>query len=210
MKDPIAISALQHWCYCPRQCGLIHLEQVFAENVFTLRGQAVHSRVDKQGQVDTREGLRVARALPIWSEQLNLIGKADVVEYLPDGTPYPVEYKLGSRNKAKEIAKCDELQLAAQAMCLEEMTGLPVNEGAIFYSKTKRRKVVEISNELRDSVRETTNAIQTMLERGKLPAPTPFAERCEACSLSDICQPQIIRQMDADRSTYRNLFDPNE
>ena len=183
---------------------------MFAENVFTLRGQAVHSRVDKPGQVDTREGLRVARALPIWSEQLNLIGKADVVEYLPDGTPYPVEYKLGSRNKAKEIAKCDELQLAAQAMCLEEMTGLPVNEGAIFYSKTKRRKVVEISNELRDSVRETTNAIQTMLERGKLPAPTPFPERCEACSLSDICQPQIIRQMDADRSTYQNFFDPNE
>ena len=83
-NDSIAISALQHWCYCPRQCGLIHLEQVFAENVHTLRGQAVHARVDKPGQGETREGLRVARALPIWSEKLNLIGKADVVEYLPD------------------------------------------------------------------------------------------------------------------------------
>lgn len=210
MKDPIAISALQHWCYCPRQCGLIHLEQVFAENVYTLRGQAVHARVDKHGQVETREGLRVARALPIWSEQLNLIGKADVVEYLPDGTPYPVEYKLGSRNKAKEIAKCDELQLAAQAMCLEEMSGLQVNEGAIFYSKTKRRKVVEVSDELRDLVRKTANAIQAMLDSGKLPAPTPFPERCEACSLCDICQPQVIRQMDSNRSTYQSLFDPNE
>lgn len=209
MRDQIAISALQHWCYCPRQCGLIHLEQVFAENVYTLRGQAVHARVDKPGQVETREGLRVARALPIWSEQLNLIGKADVVEYLPDGTPYPVEYKLGSRNKAKEIAKCDELQLAAQAMCLEEMSGLQVNEGAIFYSKTKRRKVVEVSDELRDLVRETANAIQAMFDSGKLPAPTHFPQRCEACSLCDVCQPQVIRQMDSDLSTYQNLFDPN-
>lgn len=210
MRDQIAISALQHWCYCPRQCGLIHLEQVFAENVHTLRGQAVHARVDKPSQVETREGLRVARALPIWSEKLNLIGKADVVEYLPDGTPYPVEYKLGSRNKAKEISKCDELQLAAQAMCLEEMSGLQVNEGAIFYSKTKRRKVVEITNSLRHAVEDTTLAIQAMFDRGKLPAPTQFPQRCEACSLCDICQPQVIRQMDSDLSTYQNLFDPNE
>ena len=207
-NDSIAISALQHWCYCPRQCGLIHLEQVFAENVHTLRGQAVHARVDKPGQGETREGLRVARALPIWSEKLNLIGKADVVEYLPDGTPYPVEYKVGSRNKSKEIAQCDELQLAAQAMCLEEMTGYSVNEGAIFYSKTKRRKVVEITATLRNLVQETSDAIQAMFSVGSLPAPTSFSDRCAACSLFDICQPQVVRQMESSQPMYHNLFNP--
>ena len=121
----IPLSALQHWCYCPRQCALIHVEQVFADNLHTLRGQAVHKQVDLPG-VETRAGLRVERALPVWSDSLGLIGKADVVEFEPNGTPYPVEYKHGSRNKAAWIGACDDLQLAAQAMCLEEMTGKPV------------------------------------------------------------------------------------
>jgi uncharacterized protein (DUF433 family) len=114
IADPIPLSALQHWCYCPRQCALIHVEQVFADNLHTLRGQAVHRQVDQPG-VETRAGLRVERALPVWSDRLGLIGKADVVEFEADGTPYPVEYKHGSRNKAPWIAACDDLQLAAQA-----------------------------------------------------------------------------------------------
>lgn len=97
--DSIALSALQHWAYCPRQCGLIHLEQAFDENVHPLRGQAVHARVDKPG-VQTAKGVRLARALPVWNDSLGLVGKADVVEFRPDGTRYPVEYKHGSRNKA--------------------------------------------------------------------------------------------------------------
>ena len=104
--DPVPLSALQHWAYCPRQCGLIHLEQAFDDNLHTLRGQAVHSAVDKPG-VEVRAGLRVERALPLWNDALGLIGKADVVEFEPDGTPYPVEYKHGSRNKAAAIAVCD-------------------------------------------------------------------------------------------------------
>ena len=115
--DPIPIAALQHWAYCPRQCGLIHLEGAFDENVHTLRGQAVHGATDRPG-VELRRGLRVERALPLWSERLGLIGKADVVEFEPDGTPYPVEYKHGSRNKAADIAACDDVQVAAQAVCL--------------------------------------------------------------------------------------------
>ena len=148
--DPISISALQHWCYCQRQCGLIHLEQVFQENILTQRGQALHKRVDDPG-VEVRDGLRVERAMPLYSDRLGLVGKADVVEFLPDGTPYPVEYKHGSRQKRAEIARCDDLQLAAQAMCLEEMTARLVPEAALFYATSRRRREVLISFELRQA-----------------------------------------------------------
>ncbi|MDK9702040.1 MAG: CRISPR-associated protein Cas4 [Sulfuritalea sp.] len=185
--DPIPISALQHWCYCPRQCALIHVEQVFAENLYTLRGQAVHKQVDQPG-VETRAGLRVERALPVWSDRLGLIGKADVVEFETDGTPYPVEYKHGARDKAAWIAACDDLQLAAQALCLEEMTGKHVPAGALFYAKSKRRREVRIDAEQRRRVAEAAAAVRLLLDTAVLPAPT-FDRRCEKCSLRDICQP---------------------
>lgn len=137
--DPLPISALQHWAYCPRQCGLIHLEQAFDDNLHTKRGNAVHAQVDRPG-FEVRRGLRVERALPLFSDRLALVGKADTVEFEPDGTPYPVEYKHGSRHKAADIAACDDLQLAAQALCLQEMTGHAVPEGALFYASSKRRR----------------------------------------------------------------------
>ena len=160
------LSALQHWHYCPRQCGLIHLEQVFDENVHTLRGQAVHAKVDKPG-VETAKGLRVEQALPLWHDALGLVGKADVVEFSAGGVPYPVEYKHGSRHKAADIAACDDIQLAAQAMCLEAMTGHAVTEGAIFYATSKRRRVVPITPQLRAQVEQTARAIRQMF--GTLP-----------------------------------------
>jgi CRISPR-associated exonuclease Cas4 len=141
--DPIALSALQHWCYCPRQCALIHVEQVFEENLFTQRGQALHKRVDDPG-CEVRDGLRVERALPLFCDRLGLVGKADVVEFLPDGAPYPVEYKHGSRNKRADIAACDDIQLAAQALCLEEMFGRAVPEGALYYATSRRRRIVAV------------------------------------------------------------------
>lgn len=190
--EQIPLSALQHWHYCPRQCGLIHLEQVFDDNVHTLRGQAVHTKVDKPG-VETARGLRVERALPLWHDGLGLIGKADVVEFLPDGTPYPVEYKHGSRNKAADIAACDDLQLAGQALCLEAMMGRAVNDGAIFYATSKRRRVVPITAELRSAVAQTAQAIRRMLASSQLPAALPVSEqarKCKACSLRERCQPE--------------------
>jgi len=186
-RDPIPLSALQHWCYCPRQCALIHVEQVFAENIFTLRGQAVHKQVDQPG-FETRAGVRVERALPVWSDRLGLIGKADIVEFESDGTPYPVEYKHGSRNKVAWIAACDDLQLAAQAMCLEEMIGKPVAAGALYYAKSKRRREVRIDFDLRRRVEEATIGVRALLDAAVLPAPT-FDKRCEKCSLVEICQP---------------------
>jgi len=207
--ETIPLSALQHWHYCPRQCGLIHLEQVFDDNVHTLRGQAVHAKADQPG-VETAKGIRVERALPLWHDGLGLIGKSDVVEFLAGGVPYPVEYKHGSRNKASDIAACDDIQLAAQALCLESMMGKTVNEGALYYASSKRRRVVPITAQLRLEVAQTANAIRQMLASGQLPPPLEgeqAARRCKACSLQERCQPHATH---ASLVLARNaLFDPD-
>jgi CRISPR-associated exonuclease Cas4 len=192
--DPIPLSALQHWAYCPRQCGLIHLEQAFDDNLHTLRGQAVHRQVDDPG-FEIRRGLRVERALPVWHDALGLVGKADVVEFEPDGTPYPVEYKHGSRHKAADIAACDDVQLAAQALCLEEMTGRAVAEGALYYASSRRRRVVAVDAALRQQVRQARDDVAAMLAAGVLPPPTPDSRRCKGCSLRDRCQPEAAARL---------------
>lgn len=203
--DPIPISALQHWSYCPRQCALIHLEQAFAENLHTLRGQAVHGRVDQPG-FETRSGYRLERALPLWSERLGLIGKADMVEFFPDGTPYPVEYKHGRLSRDKTRRQHDDLQLGAQALCLEEMTGHAVPEGAIFHASSKRRRVVPIDAELRAAVASAVAAVRAMLDAGQLPPPFVDDARCKECSLIDLCQPQALGALR--QRTRAELFDP--
>lgn len=207
-EEPIQVAALQHWCYCPRQCALIHVEQGFAENVYTLRGRAVHDRVDAPG-LEVRAGMRVERALPIWSERLGLIGKADVVEFSGDGTPYPVEYKNGSRAKRASIAACDDLQLAAQAVCLEEMTGRAVPEGALYYASSKRRRPVPITDALRASVENAVAAVRALLAAARLPPPVDD-ERCRACSLIDLCQPRALGDVQRLRDARSRLFEPEE
>ena len=200
-QDQIPISALQHWCYCPRQCGLIHLEQVFADNVHTARGQAVHRLVDTPGY-EIQAGVKVERALPLWSDQLGLIGKADLVEFHPDGRVFPVEFKHGRRHKKIH----DDLQLAAQAMCLEEMLGQPVTHGAIFHASSRRRRELAVTSALRDLVRETTAAIREMLQGGRLPRPVNDA-RCRECSLQEICQPAALTSEARQRELRDALFD---
>ncbi len=205
--DPIPLSALQHWAYCPRQCGLIHLEQAFDENLHTLRGQALHRRVDRPG-VETAKGVKVEHALPLWHEGLGLIGKADAVEFDNTGRPYPVEYKLGSRHKAPDIAACDDLQLAGQAMCLEAMTGFVVPEGAIYYATSKRRRIVSIDVPLRARVAEMVAEIRCMLNAQTLPPPligSLAIQRCKGCSLRDRCQPEAGGY--ALRRAVEGLFD---
>jgi len=211
MDEPekIPLSALQHWHYCPRQCGLIHLEQVFDDNVHTLRGQAVHAKADQPG-VQTAKGVRVERALPLWHDALGLVGKSDVVEFLAGGVPYPVEYKHGSRNKAADIAACDDLQLAAQGLCLQAMTGKRVDEGAIYYATSKRRRIVPITDALRADVARTAEAIRRMLASGELPPPLVAAQaarRCKACSLQARCQPQATHA--GVLAARAALFDPD-
>ena len=203
--DPIPLSALQHWCYCPRQCALIHVDQMFTENLHTLRGQAVHKLVDQPG-VETRAGLRIERALPVWSDRLGLIGKADVVEFEADGTPHPVEYKHGNRNKAAWISGCDDLQLAAQALCLEEMTGRAVPRGAIYYATSKRRRAVPITADLRRRVEDVTAAVRVQIDAGELPLPINDT-RCKQCSLIEACQPSLGAG-GALATEQTHLFDP--
>lgn len=201
--DPIAISALQHWAYCPRQCGLIHLEQAFEENIHTARGQAVHHLVDEPGY-EMRAGVRVERALPLWSERLGLIGKADLVEFHPDGTVFPVEFKHGRKRQKVH----DDIQLAAQAMCLEEMLSRPVPKGAIYHASSRRRREVTITPELCRLVEETTAAIRAMLASGILPPPANDS-RCKECSLKDICQPEAVALHDRRDQLEEALFNPD-
>ncbi len=115
--DAIPLSALNHWAYCPRRCGLIHMECEFTDNIHTTRGNVEHERVDRIAHEALQSGARVEYALPVWSDRLGLIGKCDAVEFWPDGTVYPVEYKHGPKRKWLN----DDLQVAAQALCLEEM-----------------------------------------------------------------------------------------
>ncbi|MGE5619693.1 MAG: CRISPR-associated protein Cas4 [Sphingomonadaceae bacterium] len=192
-EDEILISAIEHYAYCPRQCGLIHLEEIFEENVFTVRGRITHERVD-EGIDTTRPGLRVARSIPLWSERLGLYGKADLVEFRQEG-PYPVEYKPGRRHR-----DAPDLQLCAQALCLEEMLGVPVPRGAIYYAGLHRRYEVEFTPELRARTQEAVAGVRRMLRTPRLPDPAND-ERCPNCSLADPCLPSVV----ADRSRLRGL-----
>ena len=201
---PVALSALQHWIYCPRQCGLIHLEQAFADNIHTARGQAVHHLVDTPGY-EIKSGVRVERALPVWCDRLNLIGKADLVEFHPDGSVYPVEFKHGAKRQKLH----DDIQLAAQAICLEEMLNRPVPKGAIFHATSHRRREVVITPELKKLVEETAAAIRAMLASGKLPPPVNDA-RCRECSLKEICQPEALAEQSRLKCLREELFSAEE
>lgn len=188
MNDQIPISALQHYRYCPRQCALIHVEQTYHENLFTLRGNRVHEKVHQPDR-EMMAGVRLERALPLFSDALGLVGEADVVEFLSDGTPYPVEYKSGARKERE----ADDVQLCAQAMCLEEMFDRHVSEGSIYYDRSRRRRVVELDEALRELVQETVQAVRGLYQLSKLPDPVAD-ERCRACSLIDACMPYEINE----------------
>lgn len=202
VPDPLAISALEHWSYCPRQCCLIHTEQVFEENIHTLRGQAVHARVDEPG-METRPGLRAGRAMPLWCDRLGLVGKSDVVEFLTDGTPYPVEYKHGKKREKRH----DDIQLAAQALCLEEMTGKAVPLGAIYHATSRRRREVAITPELRQAVETCVAGVRAALSAPTLPPPVND-QRCKECSLIDLCQPAPLAEKGKRSTLATHLFEP--
>lgn len=197
--DPVMISALEHWSYCPRQCALIHIEQTFDENLYTMRGQAVHKRVDEP-ESEIVDGVRVERAVPLWSKGLGLIGKADVVEFHGE-MPYPVEYKHGPRREKEH----DDLQVCAQAMCLEEMMGKEVPRGAIYHHSSRRRREVVFTPVLRQQVEQAITGIRQMLGSGTLPPPVND-RRCERCSLIESCMPSVIGEQERARVLLRGLF----
>lgn len=190
--EPIPLSALQHAVYCLRQAALIHVERLWADNRFTAEGHVLHAVADKAGSRKVK-GIRRVMALPIASQRLNVAGVADMVEFLRQGdddseTPFPVEYKRGK----SKLHRADEVQLCAQALCLEEMTGLPVPQGALFYAETKRRLVVAFDADLRRLTEETVAALNEVFATRSTPPPTPLKQRCRACSLVELCRPHAV------------------
>ncbi|GAA0601517.1 CRISPR-associated protein Cas4 [Caenispirillum bisanense] len=210
--DLLPLSALQHLVFCPRQCVLIHGERQWAENRLTAEGRVLHDRVDTPEE-EVRGGLRIARAVPLASRRLGLTGRADVVEFYRDPAapdapwrPLPVEYKRG-RHKDHDA---DRVQLCAQALCLEDMLGLPVPEGALFYGQPRRRQRVPFDAALRARTEDLAAELRRLLRAPALPPPLVDDPRCRSCSLVDICRPAVAGRSAArwlDRALGRLLAD---
>lgn len=198
----LPLSGIQHLVFCPRQWALIHVEQAWAENQWTAEGRERH-RVTHEEAPETRPGIRVVRALPVHSFELGLSGTCDVVEFVPENqtpgaeTAVPVEYKRGK----PKAGDCDETQLCAQAMCLEEMTGAPVPAGALFYFETRRRMAVEFGARLRERTRAAAAEMHRLYAERRTPAAMEFGG-CRKCSLRGLCLPKALR---AGRSARRFL-----
>lgn len=195
----IMISALEHYAYCPRQCALIHVEQSYEENVYTLRGNRDHRRVDEP-DTDLRDDVRVERGLPLYSEALGLTGRADVVEF-DDGVPYPIEYKHGEQRRHEP----GRIQLCAQALCLEEMTDQKVPAGALYHTDAHRRQDVSFTDELRADTRAVVDAVRAQLQEQRVPPPVND-DRCPPCSLQTVCMPDAIDTPARQRQEVSRLF----
>jgi CRISPR-associated exonuclease Cas4 len=190
--DFIPLSALNQYAYCPRRCALIHIEQIWNENLFTAEGRIMHEKVHQEHS-ESRGDVRIEYGVPLRSLRLGLIGKADVVEFrrLTENTwqPFPVEYKRGK----PKPDDCDKVQLCAQAMCLEEMLSVEIQRGALFYGKTRRRQDVVFDNALRNKTEETAGKARALIESGRTPQPV-FSKRCKSCSLVGECLPKTIEK----------------
>lgn len=197
--DPIMISALEHYSYCPRQCALIHVEQTFHENLYTMRGRDVHENVDVESSREL-SGVRYERALPIWSTRLHLVGKADLVEFHGD-VPYPVEYKSG-RHRAGHH---ESLQLLAQAVCLEEMFNIKVEKGALYWHGSRERKEIVFTDAMRAHLEEVVAATHEMIANCHLPPPVND-KRCKDCSLKESCLPHVVGEKERGRKAERELW----
>ncbi len=182
----LPISALQHLLFCERQCALIHVEQVWAENRYTAEGRVLHERAHEASS-EWRDGVRIVRGLRLRSLRLGLIGIADVVEFHAC-VPFPVEYKRG---KPKTNA-CDEVQLCAQAICLEDMLDCEITAGALFYGKTRRRKDVAFDAQLRALTENAAQRLHALVRAGAIPVAV-YEPKCESCSLKDVCMPEVQR-----------------
>lgn len=192
-EELLPISALQHYVFCSRQCALIHIEQVWDENVFTAEGRILHERVHEH-KPELRGKVRYEYGVPLRSLELGLVGMADLLEFHRSDIngkeiwlPYPVEYKRGRPKKDD----CDRIQLCAQAMCLEEMLGLSISEGALFYGQTHHRTGVIFDLALRARVVAVSQELREFLKGGRTPA-AEYDEKCKSCSIEKLCMPKIL------------------
>ena len=193
--DLLPLSGLQHLAFCVRQCALIHIEQAWAENLFTAEGRVMHERVHEADR-ESRGDIRVEYSMPLRSLRLGLIAKADVVEFHRNRgasggkwQPFPVEYKRG-RPKKDNV---DKVQLCAQALCLEEMLGVGVPSGALFYGKTRHRQNVDFDAGLRSETEDTAKRFHALVESGKTPKPV-YGKKCDSCSMKHLCLPKTVEK----------------
>jgi len=192
--DLLPLSALQHLLFCARQCALIHIEQLWQENLFTAQGRLMHERVDQTGR-ESRKNILIEYGLPLRSLRLGLIGKADVVEFhKPEISgeqwrPFPVEYKRGKAKKEN----WDKVQLCAQAISLEEMLDTRVPCGALFYGQNRRRQDVFFDDVLRQETEDTALKLHELIAAGRTPRPV-YAKRCNSCSFYTLCLPKTLEK----------------
>jgi CRISPR-associated exonuclease Cas4 len=207
--DLVPLSALQHYLFCPRQCALIHVERLWAENLLTAEGRILHERSEKPGARSATRASRIVHGMPIRSRALGVAGIADVVELTREEgcwRPYPIEYKRG-RPKAH---RADEVQLCAQALCLEEMFSASVPEGALFYGKVRRRHVVAFDDDLRALTRGIANETRALIAARRTPAPVYERKRCDACSLLQLCRPKRLARPGAVAAWLRRRIKETE
>ncbi len=186
MTDLLPISALQHLLFCERQCALIHVEREWSENRFTAEGRVMHERAHA-GPDESRPGVRISRGMEVASARLGLFGQCDVVEFYQEGRVIPVEYKRGK----PKSHRADEVQLCAQALCLEEMLGRPVPLGALFYGEPRRRSEVPFDEALRALTVDTATRLHTLIDSRQTP-PAYREKKCDHCSLLPLCMPAIF------------------
>jgi len=199
----LMISALQHYAFCPRQFALIHVEQAWADNRFTAEGTLLHTRVDS-GSAEQRKTIRFERGVMVKSKAFGLTGKMDLLEII-SGDPqtfFPVEYKRGK----PKVHDWDRIQLCAQGLCLEEMRNVKVEEGAIWYWEARKRETVRFDAALREATITAIIGARKILAMGVTPSPTSDVKRCRACSLKDLCEPQVFRK-DLTAQYMRGLFE---
>jgi len=193
----LPLSALSHLVFCPRRCALVHIEQLWTENLFTAEGRGLHKKVHST-DAESRPGIRIVRGLRVQSLELGLVGQVDVVEFheveagieLPNEKgfwrPFPVEYKRGKT----KIDDCDRVQLCAQAMCLEEMLSCEIEYGAIFYGRPRRRERVKLTAGLRERTESLTDELHRLYEAGATPR-AKYQKKCGSCSLYETCMPKV-------------------
>jgi CRISPR-associated exonuclease Cas4 len=196
--DYLLISGIQHFIYCRRQWALIHIEQLWGENYFTIDGQIKHAKVDNTDSTELKNNIRIIRSMPISSQRLKIQGKCDVVELKPDDDGfyfskynkkykvYPIEYKRGK----PKIDDSDTMQLLAQAMCLEEMLGLRIEEGACFYFETRRRQKLIFTEDLRKQLIDIIEEMNNYYRKKYTPK-VKKSKKCRVCSLKDLCLPEL-------------------
>lgn len=187
----IHLAALNQYAYCPRRCALIHIEQLWDENIFTAEGRIMHDKVDTADR-ESRGNIHIEYGVQMRSLRLGLIGKADVVEFHKQGDewiPFPVEYKRGK----PKIDDCDKVQLCAQAICLEEMLNVEIKEGALFYGLTRRREDVVFNKKLRTETEDAAKKVHELIESGITPK-AEYSKKCKKCSLLELCMPKVSRK----------------